>query len=174
MAGSELPIPSIFRALTLLDTLHLVFSVLAVRLPFERPSQQVTESKQIEDLGGSSIIGIFRGPYVTDFAIASTDLLRFALLITADRMASVLVSRFLLDLQDAHLRSVMLDSRRQLSTVCAVDDRTINFAPVAGSLGTTVDLDVGEDAMDYERDNDLDFQDWVMEDDDGDCIDLKV
>ena len=89
-------------------------------------------------------------------------------------MASVLVSRFLLDLQDAHLRSVMLDSRRQLSTVCAVDDRTINFARVAGSLGMTIDLDVGEDAMDYERDNDLDFQDWVMEDDDGDCIDLKV
>ena len=89
-------------------------------------------------------------------------------------MASVLVSRFLLDLQDAHLQSVMLDSRRQLSTVCVVDDRTINFARVAGSLGTTIDLDVGEDAMDYERDNDLDFQDWVMEDDDGDCIDLKV
>ncbi|KAM5534962.1 hypothetical protein V8D89_011335 [Ganoderma adspersum] len=134
-ACPELPMSSTFRALTILDTLHLVLSVLA-----------------IEDLGGSSIIGIFRDP-----------------------MASVLVSRFLLDLQDAHLRSVMLDSHRQLSTVCAVDDRTINFARVAGSLGATVDLDMGDDVGGYECGDDFDLQDWVREGDDGVSVDdLKV
>ncbi|PIL22613.1 hypothetical protein GSI_15303 [Ganoderma sinense ZZ0214-1] len=124
-----------FVALTVLDTLHLVFSIL-----------------DIEDLGGSSIIGIFRDP-----------------------MASVLVSRFLLDLQDAHLRSIMLDSRRPLSTVCVVDDRTIKFARAAGSLGATIDLDMANSIWDYGGDSSLDSQDWEMEDDDSESVDyLKV
>ncbi|KAI1790134.1 hypothetical protein LXA43DRAFT_891607 [Ganoderma leucocontextum] len=127
-----------FVALTVLDTLHLVFSVLA-----------------IEDLGGTSIIGILRDP-----------------------MASVLVSRFLLDLQDAHRRSVMLDSRRPVSTVCSVEERTLSFARMTGPLSATIDDDMDDDFGGLGRDEgDLDSADWAMEDDDGlgDSVnDLKV
>ncbi len=88
----------------------------------------------------------------------------------------MLVSRFLLDLQDAHLRSVVLDSRRPLSTVCLIDERTISFAQVAGSLGATIDYGTDDDSLEgFDRDEGLDSADWVMEDDYGDSVvGLKV
>ena len=86
--------------------------------------------------------------------------------IFAVRMASVLVSRLLLDLQDAYLRSIILDSRRPLSTVCVVDDHAIRFARVAGSLGATINPDAREDVSDDGGDGNSDSQNWAMDDDD--------
>ena len=93
-----------------------------------------------------------------------------------DRMASVLVSRFLLDLQDAHQRSIMLDSRRPISTVCVVDERTISFVRMAGSLGATIDYDINmaDDFSEFERDEGPDWGSWVMDNDINSMVDRRL
>ncbi|EJF63349.1 hypothetical protein DICSQDRAFT_168230 [Dichomitus squalens LYAD-421 SS1] len=89
-----------FVALVVVDTLHLVLSVLSV-----------------EDLGGASVIIELRNP-----------------------IASVLVSHFLLDLQEAHKRSVLLDSHQLVSSgSSAADSGTISFARTTSLFSATID-----------------------------------
>ncbi|TBU29909.1 hypothetical protein BD311DRAFT_659941 [Dichomitus squalens] len=91
------------RALVVVDTLHLVLSVLSV-----------------EDLGGASVIIELRNP-----------------------IASVLVSHFLLDLQEAHKRSVLLDSHQLVSSgSSAADSGTISFARTTSLFFATIDHDL--------------------------------
>ncbi|KAI1788593.1 hypothetical protein LXA43DRAFT_856338, partial [Ganoderma leucocontextum] len=56
------------------------------------------------------------------------------------RITSVLVSRFLLDLQEAHqIKVVGLDTNDPLHTLQSFGIRSINLPPALGSLGATID-----------------------------------
>ena len=68
-----------------------------------------------------------------------------------NRVESVLVSRFLLDLQEAHKRSAMLDSRHMISTgSSAVDEGTISFARISGPFSATIDRGLSTDDYDVQ------------------------
>lgn len=72
-------------------------------------------------------------------------------LILVNRMESVLVSRFLLDLQEAHQRSAMLDSRHMISTgSSAVDEGSISFARISGPFSATIDRGLSTDDYDIQ------------------------
>ena len=66
-------------------------------------------------------------------------------------MTAVLISHFLLDLQEAYRRTLRLDSDNPLYTEASIGggrQGSQNFAGVVGSLGAIIDLnETGEDFM---------------------------
>ena len=64
------------------------------------------------------------------------------------RLTSILISHFLLDLQEAYRRTLRLDPDDPLYTEASIGGDqlgSLNFAHVVGSLGAVIDLDTAEE-----------------------------